>query len=536
MSNIYYTTDGTPTITFTTLPVTTYTATSIIFDDAAGMSNTVISTSAVVPFPSGDYSNFTYEGFIDEMGIDVEGGGENVFSLPSYVPSFLAGIPAIRSAYPKNRYVKIYGDRRLYADDIAGGCTVGAGQGEPTIHVPVQLLTGESHVTITMNGAYEAAGASTASVATTPTTHDNVPGSTDHGSSQTARQSPSGGSAASGSQSAPTAASAGTGDGSQSLVQSNGSPTSANSGGPQQSAPPSTNAILPTVSDGNTPPSSDDASTTSPGVGGYIASVIGLGRSSSPDTQPNTTPVHRAGIGQATTIDADGQPLTISQAGASAYNVNGQTVSAGDVANIGGHTVSIPTSGTQVVVDNSVTASLPSLAANTGALDLPSATVGYSQVGNAYVFGSQTLSDGNVATVSGETLSLGSSGVLVIDGTSTTRLPQQTLVEEGVVTIAGDTLTFERIGTEVVIASQTLMLGEVITVDAETLSLATGSNKIVAISGAQTSTIDLVATTTESEASTSSPSYTAFSNGAVGLGSLAAWQSAILVSLLAAVI
>jgi hypothetical protein len=96
----YYTSDGTPTAVYTTLPTAIYTATSINFVDAAGMSNTAISTSAIIPFPAGDYSNFTYDGFIKDMGIDVEGGGENVFSLPSYVPSFLAGIPAIRSAYP----------------------------------------------------------------------------------------------------------------------------------------------------------------------------------------------------------------------------------------------------------------------------------------------------------------------------------------------------------------------------------------------------------------------------------------------------
>lgn len=70
------------------------------FVDAAGMSNTVIPTMVVQPFPPGDYANFNYASFIASNGIDVEGGGEDVFRMPTDAPSFLAGIPAIRSAYP----------------------------------------------------------------------------------------------------------------------------------------------------------------------------------------------------------------------------------------------------------------------------------------------------------------------------------------------------------------------------------------------------------------------------------------------------
>ena len=73
---------------------------SNIFDDAAGMSNTAIPTLVVQPFPPGDYSNFSYTEFIEENGIDVEGGGENVFKLPDDLPGFWAKIPDIVAAYP----------------------------------------------------------------------------------------------------------------------------------------------------------------------------------------------------------------------------------------------------------------------------------------------------------------------------------------------------------------------------------------------------------------------------------------------------
>jgi hypothetical protein len=387
----------------------------------------------------------------------------------------------------------------------SGSCTVGAGQGEPTVHVPVQLLTGESHSTITIDGAYQAAGAVSSTAVSTPATHNNVPGRTSSTSSANQDQ-PSSGAGTDKEQPSsalsPAAEPAQSDTGQQSHLQSTGqrpTHTSADATGAQQTGSPNSGA--------SSDPQGEPATTSpSTGIGGYIASVLGLSKSSSTDTRTTATQPQSTGESPATTIALSDGPLTISRLGTSGYEVDGQTISPGGVATAGGHTVLLQSQGAGLVIDNSMTTSIP-----TGAAPV----LQYSQSGDAYIFGGETLAPGDVATVSGETFSLASSGVLVIDGTVTTKLVQSSVYVEGVVTLDGKVVTFDQIGTKVVIASQTLVPGEVVTVDGETLSLLPGQTEIVAVDATETSTMDLVATATETDSSDGtigSTAYTAFSN------------------------
>lgn len=63
-------------------------------------------------------------------------------------------------------------------------------------------------------------------------------------------------------------------------------------------------------------------------------------------------------FGAAQTISVGSQALVISQLGTSAVVIDGQTIAPGSQAVIGGHTVSIPIQGTDVVIDASTTAGL----------------------------------------------------------------------------------------------------------------------------------------------------------------------------------
>ncbi|KAK5714931.1 hypothetical protein LTR15_010347 [Elasticomyces elasticus] len=202
-------------------------------------------------------------------------------------------------------------------------------------------------------------------------------------------------------------------------------------------------------------------------------------------------------VAQTQVYSTAGQQITVSRVGPSSYDINGQTVSAGGIATVGGHTISVQSSGTAVVIDNSVTSAFGSSPEPTGVLTLPSGSLQYSEVGSAYVIGSQTLAPGSIATISGQTLSLGSSGILVIDGSSTTHLPTSTTYGQSVITLGGSLVTFQGTGSEVIVGSQTLVPGAVVTVNGETLSLAPGGSGLVAVSGTQTSTLGSVAATAE---------------------------------------
>ncbi|KAK3638705.1 hypothetical protein LTR56_006712 [Elasticomyces elasticus] len=202
-------------------------------------------------------------------------------------------------------------------------------------------------------------------------------------------------------------------------------------------------------------------------------------------------------VAQTRIYSTAGQQITVSRVGPSSYDINGQTVPAGGIATVGGHTISVQSSGTAVVIDNSVTSAFDSSPEPTGVLTLPSGSLQYSEVGSAYVIGSQTLGPGSIATISGQTLSLGSSGILVIDGTSTTHLPTPTTYSQSMITLGSSLVTFQKTDSEVIVGSQTLVPGAVVTVNGETLSLGPDESGLVAVSGTQTSTLGSVAATAE---------------------------------------
>ncbi|KAK5680158.1 hypothetical protein LTS10_007085 [Elasticomyces elasticus] len=234
-------------------------------------------------------------------------------------------------------------------------------------------------------------------------------------------------------------------------------------------------------------------------VGGHTTSVQPSGSAVIIDNSM-TSPLQAQPTGvvaQGQVYSTAGQQITVSKVGPSSYAVNGQIVSAGGVATVEGHTVSVQSSGTAVVIDNSVTSAFGCSSEPTGVLTLPSGSLQYSEVGSAYVIGSQTLASGSIATISGQTLSLGSSGILVIDGSSTTHQPTPTTYGQSVVTLGGSLVTVQESGSEVIVGSQTLVPGAVVTVNGETLSLAPGGRGLVAVSGTQTSTLGSVAATAE---------------------------------------
>ncbi|KAK5723119.1 hypothetical protein LTR17_013989 [Elasticomyces elasticus] len=234
-------------------------------------------------------------------------------------------------------------------------------------------------------------------------------------------------------------------------------------------------------------------------VGGHTISVQPSGSAVVIDNSI-TSPLQAqptGAVAQTQIYSTAGQQITVSRVGPSSYDINGQTVSAGGIATVGGHTISVQSSGTAVVIDNSVTSAFDSSPEPTGVLTLPSGSLQYSEVGSAYVIGSQTLAPGSIATISGQTLSIGSSGILVNDGSSTNHLPTPTTYGQIVVTLGGSLVTVQESGSEVIVGSQTLVPGTVVTINGETLSLAPGGSGLVAVSGTQTSTLGSVAATAE---------------------------------------
>lgn len=199
-------------------------------------------------------------------------------------------------------------------------------------------------------------------------------------------------------------------------------------------------------------------------------------------------------------LNLSSQSVSYSQLGSSGYVIGSHTVSIGGVATVEGHTVSVQPSGSALVVDGSSTVALTE-AMQTAAvhvLTAGSVSLSYSPSGSAYIFGSQVLTPGGVITTSGQTLSLGSSGEVVVDGTQTMSLLQASAVSAptvdvgvGRITIAGETVPFTESGADVIVGSQTLSPGSVVTVEGEVLTLAPGQSQILVVSASHTSTADL---------------------------------------------
>ena len=106
----------------------------------------------------------------------------------------------------------------------------------------------------------------------------------------------------------------------------------------------------------------------------------------------------------AQTISVGSQALAISQAGTSAFVIDGQTIAPGSQTVVSGVTVSIPTQGTDVIIDASTTAALGgAILSGLGITPSPIAPV----VGVSSVLTTGTLSAG-ISSVTG-----GSNGTLV---------------------------------------------------------------------------------------------------------------------------
>ncbi|CAK1366171.1 unnamed protein product [Cercospora beticola] len=119
-----------------------------------------INTTFAKSFPDGDYSDFNFTDWAEGVVFGVLPGPVDayMFRLPEDFPEFLAGIPKIKSEFP----------------DIAS-CTNFGGDGEPTVHVPVNQLTDTSHVTMTMNGALKPSAGSPKPEPEIHTTTDKAP-------------------------------------------------------------------------------------------------------------------------------------------------------------------------------------------------------------------------------------------------------------------------------------------------------------------------------------------------------------------------
>ncbi|KAM3417611.1 hypothetical protein BST61_g5847 [Cercospora zeina] len=119
-----------------------------------------INTTLGRAFPDGDYSNFNFTDWAQGVLMGPMPGEVDayMFRLPEDFPEFLAAIPKIKSEFP----------------DV-GSCTNFAGDGEPTVHVPVNQLTDTSHVTMTMNGALKPSAGSPKPEPEIQTTTENVP-------------------------------------------------------------------------------------------------------------------------------------------------------------------------------------------------------------------------------------------------------------------------------------------------------------------------------------------------------------------------
>ncbi|KAK6432363.1 hypothetical protein LTR95_011468 [Oleoguttula sp. CCFEE 5521] len=431
---------GTPTLKYTTIPTATFSTGAPGFVNAFRYDVT-IKGQVVQPFPTGVYTDWNYTAFIKENGVDTEGGGENVFLMPKDLPSYLAGIPSVVSAYPN-----------------IGSCTNGVGQGEPTVHVPVNALTTESHTTQTVSGNYNKA-ATTASNPVATTGPDAGLSSVAQGSapavdSTTAAADQQGSDTKAGSSptTSPNAGQQGT--------------TAAGGGSAGQS--PSTNAGQPgnpsSAGGNNNPPANAPTTAAQPTAANPASQGEPKGATTSavaftcipPDTTSPAAVTFGANVATqnsasnfvigSTTIAAGGPAATIGgttvsvASGGSAVVVNGQTsaivapsstlalvvggttlVAGGAAMTVGGTTVALASGGSAIVV-NGQTSPLP---AATGAPLLVGTTpVATPDASGGYILpGGQTVSAGGLAVESGKIYAVGPSGGLVVNGQTATALP-----------------------------------------------------------------------------------------------------------------
>ncbi|QIW96649.1 hypothetical protein AMS68_002167 [Peltaster fructicola] len=167
----------------------------------------------------------------------------------------------------------------------------------------------------------------------------------------------------------------------------------------------------------------------------------------------------------------DGQTIVLASSSAGVV-VGSQTLTQGQATTIGNTVISV---GPSVVVVGSSTIPLPTAASQTTALGtVAGQTIVLASSGAGVVIGTQTLSQGQVATISGTVISAGSTNIVV--GSSTIALPQDT--SSVIATVGGQTIEAASSGGKVVIGTQTLSQGQVTTI-AGTIVSAGSTNLVI---------------------------------------------------------
>ncbi len=124
-------------------------------------------------------------------------------------------------------------------------------------------------------------------------------------------------------------------------------------------------------------------------------------------------------LGSAQTISIGSRPLEISQAGASAgIIVDGQTLTPGGVITIANTPISLPTSGASVVIGGSYT--IPFGAAQTVSVGSQALVISQLGTSSALVIDGQTIAPGSQAVINGHTVSFPIQGTDVVIDASTT--------------------------------------------------------------------------------------------------------------------
>ncbi|KAI5364973.1 hypothetical protein Slin15195_G045110 [Septoria linicola] len=375
--------------------------------------NLYLNYTIAKPFPDGDYSDFNFTDWANGVIMGPAPGSVDayMFRLPDDFPEFLAGIPEIRSEYP----------------EIAS-CTNFAGDGEPTVHVPVNQLTDTSHVTMTMNGALRPPAGSPKPEPVVTTTKDRPPQffteipviettadeleTPGPEISRTLEVTKPGTTLDVPSHlTPPIAFSPVTGHSQDELATPEPKP--------HVSVPPKMPQIAKPDTALDTPETASHHTTQK--IGDVIASVIGL------VPQPGTTPavqtddVPRYTSAPKPVVTLDG--TVISGDDKTEFILGGQTLAPGESAiTIGDNTLELPAGGTAVVVNGHTSPIVATLAPNNR--PAPKFTFGDDTIttnaATEFVIASRTLTPGGQAiTLAGTTLSVASdASAVVINGHS----------------------------------------------------------------------------------------------------------------------
>ncbi|WPH03862.1 Hypothetical protein R9X50_00674500 [Acrodontium crateriforme] len=356
-------------------------------------------------FPDGDYSNFNYSTWVEMNGGPGLGGAgdDYLFGLDA-LPSYLAGIPWMKSQFPE-----------------ISSCSYFIGEGEPTVHVPVNQVTATAHSTMTLPGDSVSSIATTA-LADSSSLSSASPSST-YVSSESSHTKASVSVASSAPDSSSSAGSSTVVLSSSPIVASTNPSTSTKNSDSLTIIPPTHTSSGPVSDTGSstaivTQPAGSDqsnsatakqtqhdnnsvSSSSSAGLGQIIASIIGIQQSSSslvsqassssqytPVVVANSVTTATISVGSAITID--GQAVSVGSSGVVVFGTgsSARTVTQGQIA--------------------SATEASTTLYTSAEAVTLGSATVSFDKTGSAVVIGGSTVPIGSTIVVSGQTLSVNS--------------------------------------------------------------------------------------------------------------------------------